>query len=181
MIEVKRQMLVAAGVPPEQAALEAAGQVVSRNTLANVYRSIAQNSLSQAEIDQKMAVFGPDWRQRLGMPAQPPAPPQPEPQPQGPGFFQRMFGGGSATPPQQPPAQGDSGALGRVQAPPAGQPPAAAAAAPTPAPTPAAPAPAAATPRRPLSVPPGSEYSPSRNQWRDGDGKIYDAYGKPLA
>lgn len=39
---------------------------------------------------------------------------------------------------------------------------------------------APAIPTQPSAVPPGSMYSPSRNQWRDRNGKIYDASGKPI-
>jgi hypothetical protein len=37
-----------------------------------------------------------------------------------------------------------------------------------------------AVPPRPSSVPSGSMYSPSRQQWRDSDGRLYDATGKRL-
>lgn len=52
-------------------------------------------------------------------------------------------------------------------------------AAPAPPAPPAAPATAApAIPPRPPTVPPGSQYSPSRQQWRDpASGKIFDAQG----
>lgn len=36
----------------------------------------------------------------------------------------------------------------------------------------------AGAPQRPAGVPDGSQYSPSRKQWRDKSGKIYDADGK---
>jgi hypothetical protein len=39
---------------------------------------------------------------------------------------------------------------------------------------------APSAPPRPSQVPPGSSYSPSRKQWRDTDGKMYDAEGNPL-
>ena len=35
-------------------------------------------------------------------------------------------------------------------------------------------------PERPSNVPEGSAFSPSRNQWRGPDGKLYDAQGNPL-
>jgi len=35
-------------------------------------------------------------------------------------------------------------------------------------------------PTQPAALPPGSQYSPSRNQWRDPSGKLYDATGKPI-
>lgn len=37
----------------------------------------------------------------------------------------------------------------------------------------------AITPQRPASVPTGAAYSPSRKQWRDTHGKIYDSAGVP--
>lgn len=64
--------------------------------------------------------------------------------------------------------------------------PAAATAAPAePAAKPAAPAQAAPAqtqqaPPRPGNVPAGSAYSPSRNQWRTPDGKLFDANGQPV-
>lgn len=71
---------------------------------------------------------------------------------------------------------------------PAAAPAAPAAPAATPAPAappqaaaPAAPAAPAATPTsRPLGIPPGSMFSPSRQQWRDPQGNLYDAAGNPL-
>ena len=42
-----------------------------------------------------------------------------------------------------------------------------------------APAPGTAPPR-PSNIPAGSQYSPSRNQWRDSTGKLYDVQGNPL-
>lgn len=39
---------------------------------------------------------------------------------------------------------------------------------------------AAPTVSRPASVPQGAQYSPSRQQWRDPSGKIYDATGNPV-
>lgn len=38
----------------------------------------------------------------------------------------------------------------------------------------------AAAPARPQSVPQGSAYSPSRQMWRDPQGNLYDATGKPV-
>lgn len=35
-------------------------------------------------------------------------------------------------------------------------------------------------PKRPSSIPPNSQYSPSRHQWRDPSGKLYDANGRPI-
>lgn len=35
-------------------------------------------------------------------------------------------------------------------------------------------------PAAPKGVPPGSQYSPSRKQWRDAKGKLYDASGAPV-
>lgn len=35
-------------------------------------------------------------------------------------------------------------------------------------------------PPMPSGLPAGSQYSPSRNQWRDPSGKLYDASGKPV-
>jgi hypothetical protein len=43
----------------------------------------------------------------------------------------------------------------------------------------AAPGAAPAAPVRPQNVPEGSAYSPSRNQWRDATGKVYNADGSP--
>lgn len=40
--------------------------------------------------------------------------------------------------------------------------------------------PASTAPQRPSTVPSGSQYSPSRKQWRDKSGKIYDAEGNPV-
>jgi hypothetical protein len=37
-----------------------------------------------------------------------------------------------------------------------------------------------AAPARPSGLPAGSQYSPSRNQWRDPNGRIYDAAGRPM-
>lgn len=42
--------------------------------------------------------------------------------------------------------------------------------------TPAAPV----APPIPTGLPPGSQYSPSRKQWRDPSGKLYDAKGAPM-
>jgi len=38
-----------------------------------------------------------------------------------------------------------------------------------------------AAPKRPVTVPAGAMYSPSRRQWRDATGRLYDETGKPLA
>jgi hypothetical protein len=35
-------------------------------------------------------------------------------------------------------------------------------------------------PPRPSSVPDGSQYNPARQQWRDGQGRLYDARGQRL-
>ena len=39
---------------------------------------------------------------------------------------------------------------------------------------------AAAAPQRPQTVPQGSAYSPSRQMWRDPQGNLYDANGRPV-
>lgn len=46
----------------------------------------------------------------------------------------------------------------------------------------AAPSPeaAAAVPPQPPAVPPGSQYSPSRKQWKSPDGQLFDETGKPV-
>lgn len=41
-------------------------------------------------------------------------------------------------------------------------------------------APHGSIPPRPASIPAGSAFSPSRQQWRSPDGKLYDAQGNPL-
>lgn len=51
--------------------------------------------------------------------------------------------------------------------------------APSGSPAPAQPQ-APSAPQRPASVPAGSAYSPSRGQWRDPSGKIYDKNGNPV-
>lgn len=38
----------------------------------------------------------------------------------------------------------------------------------------------AVAPAMPRGLPNGSQYSPSRNMWRDPDGKLYDSTGKPV-
>ena len=50
---------------------------ILRKGRENIVMAATILGLSAAEIDQRMSVFGPDWRQRLGMPVQPPAPPAP--------------------------------------------------------------------------------------------------------
>lgn len=40
--------------------------------------------------------------------------------------------------------------------------------------------PAAQVPSRPPALPAGSQYSPSRGQWRDPSGRIYDREGRPV-
>jgi hypothetical protein len=40
--------------------------------------------------------------------------------------------------------------------------------------------PAQSIPQPPTSLPPGSQYSPSRKQWRDPNGRLYDAAGRPM-
>lgn len=49
-----------------------------------------------------------------------------------------------------------------------------------PAATQSAPAAAPAMPQMPSSVPPGSQWSPSRQQFRDASGKLYDKNGNPI-
>ena len=45
---------------------------------------------------------------------------------------------------------------------------------------PAAAAPAPRIPQMPSGLPAGSQFSPSRRQWRDPSGQIYDANGNPV-
>jgi hypothetical protein len=46
--------------------------------------------------------------------------------------------------------------------------------------TPFTPAPQGTYRSRPSGVPPGSQYSPSRRQWRDSRGNLYGEDGKPV-
>lgn len=180
-IQVKEQMLVAAGFSPRDAAAMAAGATPSGNSLAN----IAQKISSDVEGDYRLSNLTPEQkaqekRRRLME-------------------VRDLISTPTSLPPAAAPsAQPPTGALGTITA----TPPAAPAAAPPPSPAPARPpapmqppaGPPAGfvpgetppvrvqpqTPTRPPSVPPGSQYSPTRNLWRDPTGRMYDQNGNPV-
>jgi len=62
----QEQMLIRAGVEPQEAARIAGGAQASANTIASVYGGLARSGASQAEIDSAMEVFGSNWRRALG-------------------------------------------------------------------------------------------------------------------
>ena len=179
-IQVKEKMLIAAGFSPRDAAAMAAGATPSGNSLAN----IAQKISSDVEGDYRLADMTPvqkaeEKRRRLAE-------------------VRDLI----STPTAAAPAPGSppqTGALGTITA----TPPAASVAPAAPVTVPPAPAPAPmpsgppagfvpgetpspqAQPQqpkavRPPSVPPGSVFSPSRNLWRDQNGRMYDQNGNPV-
>lgn len=103
----QEQMLIRAGVDPQEAARIAGGAQASANQIAGVYGSLARSGMAEADIAKAMEVFGPNWRRALGgasavapPAAAPPAPPRP-------GFFERNNPFRSSAPrvaPQEPPA-----------------------------------------------------------------------------
>ena len=80
----QEQMLIRAGVDPQEAARIAGGAQASANQIAGVYGSLARSGMAEADIAKAMEVFGPNWRRALGgsaavapPAAAPPAAPQP--------------------------------------------------------------------------------------------------------
>lgn len=163
-IQVKEKMLIAAGFPPREAAAMAAGAIPSGNSLA----SIAQKISSDVEGDFRLSDWTPEQkaaekqrrlvevRALIAMPTQP--------APSGP-----ASGLGSIT--AQPPAPAAPPAA--APRPPAGPPPGF-----VPGETPAPSQPGRVV--RPPNVPPGSQFSPTRNLWRDPSGRMYDQNGNPV-
>lgn len=103
----QEQMLIRAGVEPQEAARIAGGAQASANTIASVYGGLARSGTSQAEIEAAMAVFGPNWRRALGGAAAvpPPAPAAPPaPARSGSSWLPSWLGGAPSAPPQGAPA-----------------------------------------------------------------------------
>lgn len=158
--EVKRQMLVSAGIPEQEAALIAAGALPSPAALGQIRARISSavnadlmlrskpQAQKNAEIDRQYQDVLRAISPTRGAPALAPTPP-------------------AALPPAQ-------AAASPTPAPQAAPPPA-------PAPAAARPAPAGGVPPRPANVPPGSQYSPSRRQWRTPDGLMLGEDGRPSA
>jgi hypothetical protein len=103
----QEQMLIRAGVEPQEAARIAGGAQASANTVASVYARLAGSGASQADVDKAMEVFGPNWRRALGgSAAVAPPPPATAAAPQ-PSRWQRNNPFGSSAPrvaPQDTPA-----------------------------------------------------------------------------
>jgi hypothetical protein len=104
----QEQMLIRAGVDPQEAARIAGGAQASANTIASVYLGLVRSGASRAEIDGAMEVFGPNWRRALGGAAAvaPPAP-APAAAPQSGSSWLPSWLGGSSAPrvaPQEAPA-----------------------------------------------------------------------------
>lgn len=167
-IEAKRAMLIAGGIPEQEASLMAAGGTISPAAKALLIQKIVSDvgkdvmipeEQRAAEVHRQLQQVEQLLSGGTAAPAPPPPPAAPAATPQ-PGFFGRIFGGGTPAPaatpqPALPRAQADSPAL-----------------------MPAAPAAPTGTPQRPPSVPAGSAYSASRKQWRAPDGTIFDANGQ---
>lgn len=173
---VRLGMLKAAGFDDQTANAIAAGVNPTPNAIANAY-SRTQTSLTrdaaltgdtpdkvQAKTEATMdAMFGPQWRTSLQgrgagqpPPAAPSIGPQAAPQPPAPALPM------ATQEPPMPPSN-DAGPIVPPQS----------------APTPTPPAPQA-TPVRPPNVPRGSVFSPSRQQYRDPAGNLFDAQGNPV-
>ncbi|MBU8540174.1 hypothetical protein [Falsiroseomonas tokyonensis] len=140
-METRRQMLVAAGVPPQEAALIASGYQVTpaqRTRAFQAFRTAAERDVlesdpvrREAEIRRRVDAAMAALDEEIGNGRQPAA-------------------SGAQPPPPQAPVDG------RGAAPP---PPL----------------------RRPPTVPPGSQWSPSRRQFRAPDGRIFNEDGSPAA
>lgn len=190
--QLRLQMLIAAGVPEQEANAIAGGMRPPPSTVVSAFTRFSQLASQNIDLDtpqrqaawteaQMTGLFGPDWRAMTrpggaaNAPAQPAVPePQATPAPSRP-WWQIFGGGGGSAPapaPALPPAQQDRGAA-------AVAPPAAAPMVPAAPPAPAAPT-ANGIPPLPLGVPPGSAWSPSRQMWRDPAGRLYSADGDPL-
>jgi hypothetical protein len=162
--QAREQILLRAGYSPQEAAAIAAQAQVSPNTIANIYGGLAKSGASQADIDKAMEVFGTNWRQRLGgAAAVAPPPPAPAAPRSGPSWLPSWLGGSSAprVAPQEVPAPAAPIGQSGMQA----QPPMAG---------------PQGIPQRPLGVPPGSQWSPGRQQFRDPMGRLYDRDGNPV-
>lgn len=181
-IQVKEKMLIAAGFSPRDAAAMAAGATPSGNSLAN----IAQKISSDVEGDYRLADMTPvqkaeEKRRRLAevrdlISTPTAAAPAPGSPPQ-----TGALGTITATPPAAPAAQAAPAAVPPAPAPapmpPPSGPPAGFVPGETPSPQAQPQQPKAV---RPPSVPPGSVFSPSRNLWRDQNGRMYDQNGNPV-
>jgi hypothetical protein len=160
----QEQILLRAGFPPQEAAAIAGRGQASANQIAAVYGGLARSGMDQADIAKAMEVFGPNWRRALGQSAAV-APPAPAPAaPPQPSWLQSLNPFRSSAPrvaPQEAPAPAAPIGQSGMQA----QPPMAG---------------PQGIPQRPLGVPPGSQWSPGRQQFRDPMGRLYDRDGNPV-
>jgi hypothetical protein len=101
----QEQILLRAGMSPQEAAAIAGGAQASPNAVARIYEALRASGATQADIAIAMEPFG-DWRRTLGGVASV-APPAAAPAPPRPGFFERNNPFRSSAPrvaPQEAPA-----------------------------------------------------------------------------
>ncbi|MBX9701758.1 MAG: hypothetical protein K2X74_20150 [Acetobacteraceae bacterium] len=166
--EARRDMLVRAGVPPEEAARIAAGGAPTPNailqTLRGVQRSVSENPRMaratpqerEAAVQREMdTMFGPGWRDSVRAPGS-----------GRPGGGAPSAANPNYRPSPERPAPTDAERAADLPAPPD---------------APGGGAGGGGIPPRPPSVPPGSAWSPSRRQWRAPDGTLFSEDGRPPA
>jgi hypothetical protein len=151
--ETKLRMLRTAGVGEQEANMIAAGNVPSPNTVATTYSKIRGDLERNALTDADKAGVGTRANQTMT-------------EMFGDGWQRILQGRGGITPAAPPAAPTVTTTVPNPVAPPPAAPPAAAPAAPP-----------AGQAVRPASVPPGSLWSPSRRQFRDPQGNLYDEAG----